>query len=212
MLPYHPARKLAGAGIDIHSYFSDVWLTHTFFQQTLLNLAEFMQQDEHPLPVEIQVLGRLAESCHAYAKALHYKEQEFRYVHIPLALMREHNMHTLARTCAPNLAVSSHISLRSNCQPGVTSTTVVSGIIESLISINNQVLRGFTPTLTVSIFLLISIRSFQLQQPEAAWGILAYAQKLYHIELKESWYEKLRKWDVALEAYDRKQGEVRERR
>jgi FKBP12-rapamycin complex-associated protein len=44
---------------------------------TLLNLAEFMEHDEKPLPMEIRTLGALAEKCHAFAKALHYKEREF---------------------------------------------------------------------------------------------------------------------------------------
>jgi len=77
---------------------------------------------------KIRTLGALAEKCHAYAKALHYKETEF---------------HSSPSTC-----------------------------IEALISINNQ-----------------------LQQPEAAIGILLYAQQNHSIELKESWYEKLRRWD-----------------
>eukprot|EP01119_Soliformovum_irregulare_P019909 TRINITY_DN6394_c0_g1_i1.p1 TRINITY_DN6394_c0_g1~~TRINITY_DN6394_c0_g1_i1.p1 ORF type:complete len:1896 (-),score=591.61 TRINITY_DN6394_c0_g1_i1:8-5695(-) len=46
--------------------------------QVLLNLAEFMEQDEKPLPIDPRTLGELAEKCHAYAKALHYKEIEFR--------------------------------------------------------------------------------------------------------------------------------------
>eukprot|EP00898_Chlorokybus_atmophyticus_P008681 jgi/Chlat1/8814/Chrsp90S08148 len=104
---------------------------------TLLNLAEFMEHDEKPLPVDIRTLGLLAEKCHAFAKALHYKEMQF---------------HTSPGQC-----------------------------IEALISINNQ-----------------------LQQPEAAVGILVYAQKHLNAELKESWYEKLQRWDDALEAYERK--------
>eukprot|EP00976_Prorocentrum_cordatum_P107645 1194677-Prorocentrum_minimum.AAC.6 len=50
---------------------------------------------------------------------------------------------------------------------------------------------------------LISINN-QLQQPEAAVGILTYAQQHLSLELKESWYEKLQRWDEALEAYQRK--------
>ena len=134
--------------------------------QILLNLAEFMEHDNKPLPVDvshslqqyqkktgknrrritaplppciffpssfthapkIRTLGALAEKCHAYAKALRYKETEFR---------------SSPATC-----------------------------IEALISINNQ-----------------------LQQPEAAIGILLYAQQNHSIELKESWYEKLRRWE-----------------
>ncbi|KAF5697031.1 FKBP12-rapamycin complex-associated protein, partial [Fusarium mundagurra] len=43
----------------------------------LLNLAEFMEHDDKALPIDIRVLGREAACCHAYAKALHYKELEF---------------------------------------------------------------------------------------------------------------------------------------
>ena len=43
----------------------------------LLNLAEFMEHDDKALPIDIRVLGREAGRCHAWAKALHYKELEF---------------------------------------------------------------------------------------------------------------------------------------
>ncbi|KAG9294210.1 hypothetical protein G9A89_021569 [Geosiphon pyriformis] len=43
----------------------------------ILNLAEFMEHYDKPLPIEIKTLGSYAENCHAYAKALHYKELEF---------------------------------------------------------------------------------------------------------------------------------------
>ncbi len=39
----------------------------------LLNLAEFMEHDEKTLPLDSRTLGALAEKCHAFAKALHYK-------------------------------------------------------------------------------------------------------------------------------------------
>jgi hypothetical protein len=41
--------------------------------QMLLNLAEFMEHDSRPLPLEGRMLARLAMRCKAYAKALHYK-------------------------------------------------------------------------------------------------------------------------------------------
>jgi FKBP12-rapamycin complex-associated protein len=109
--------------------------------QTLLNLAEFMEHDDKALPIDIRTLGLYATKCHAYAKALHYKELEF--ISDPL-----------------------------------TNT------IESLISINNQ-----------------------LQQPDSAIGILTYAQKTHDVELKETWYEKLQRWEDGLAAYERKQQE-----
>ena len=39
----------------------------------LLNLAEFMEHDDKQLPLDTRTLGALAEKCHAFAKALHYK-------------------------------------------------------------------------------------------------------------------------------------------
>ncbi|KAK2463572.1 hypothetical protein APHAL10511_004323 [Amanita phalloides] len=43
----------------------------------LLNLAEFMEHEEKPLPIEHRTLGEYANKYMAYAKALHYKELEF---------------------------------------------------------------------------------------------------------------------------------------
>ncbi|KAK7093536.1 serine/threonine-protein kinase mTOR-like isoform X2 [Littorina saxatilis] len=46
--------------------------------QTLLKLAEFMEHcDKGPLPLDSSVLGERALRCRAYAKALHYKEEQF---------------------------------------------------------------------------------------------------------------------------------------
>lgn len=46
--------------------------------QTILNLAEFMEHcDKGPLPLDPILLGETAIRCKAYAKALHYKEDEF---------------------------------------------------------------------------------------------------------------------------------------
>lgn len=47
--------------------------------QTILNLAEFMEHcDRGTLPIQTLLLGERAMHCRAYAKALHYKEEEFR--------------------------------------------------------------------------------------------------------------------------------------
>lgn len=43
----------------------------------LLNLAEFMEHEEKPLPIEHRTLGEYAMKYMAYAKALHYKELEY---------------------------------------------------------------------------------------------------------------------------------------
>ena len=45
--------------------------------QILLNLAEYMEHADKPLPFDIRTLSAYAGRCHAYAKALHYKETEY---------------------------------------------------------------------------------------------------------------------------------------
>ncbi|ORZ10331.1 phosphatidylinositol kinase Tor2 [Lobosporangium transversale] len=107
--------------------------------QILLNLAEFMEHDDKPLPIDIRTLGEYAAKSHAFAKALHYKELEF-------------------------------------------LTEPSTNAIEELIGINNN-----------------------LQQPDAAAGILTHAQLHHDFELKEAWYERLQRWEDALAAYERKQ-------
>ena len=63
--------------------------------QTILNLAEFMEHcDKGPLPLDPVLLGEQAVKCRAYAKALHYKEDEFhREASVPVveALMSINN-------------------------------------------------------------------------------------------------------------------------
>lgn len=103
--------------------------------QTLLTLAEFMERDDKPFPLSPRVLAGYAQKCHAYAKALHYKELDF--------------------------------------MADPSSST-----IESLIAINNQ-----------------------LQQSDAAVGILKHAQQHHALQLKETWFEKLQRWEEALAAY-----------
>ncbi|KAF2425315.1 FAT-domain-containing protein [Tothia fuscella] len=107
--------------------------------QILLNLAEFMEHDDKALPIDVRVLGMYAAKCHAYAKALHYKELEFNAEQNPSA-------------------------------------------VEALISINNQ-----------------------LQQYDAAFGILRKAQNYHDVELKETWYEKLFRWEEALQSYQKRE-------
>ncbi|KAF2244260.1 ARM repeat-containing protein [Trematosphaeria pertusa] len=109
--------------------------------QILLNLAEFMEHDDKALPIDVRILGMYAGKCHAFAKALHYKELEF------------------------------------NAEQNASA-------VEALISINNQ-----------------------LQQTDAAFGILRKAQGYQDVELKETWFEKLQKWEEALQSYQRRERE-----
>jgi FKBP12-rapamycin complex-associated protein len=45
--------------------------------QVLLNLAEYMERNDKALPISNKDLGRSAEKCQAFAKALHYQEAEY---------------------------------------------------------------------------------------------------------------------------------------
>lgn len=51
---------------------------------------------------------------------------------------------------------------------------------------------------------LISINT-KLQQTDAAWGTLIFAQETLGLNQNETWYEKLGRWDQALEAYEKKE-------
>ncbi|KAI9320096.1 armadillo-type protein [Dichotomocladium elegans] len=109
--------------------------------QILLHLAEFMEHDNNNKipPIDIRTLANYAQKCHAYAKALHYKEMEFQM---------EQSFEA----------------------------------VETLMSINNC-----------------------LQQPDAAMGILTFAQDSLKLERKVSWLEKLHRYQDALEAYEEQQ-------
>lgn len=107
--------------------------------QSLLSLVEFMERNGKPLPVTTKKLGDYAQSNNSYAKALYYKELEF----------------------------------KDDFNPS---------IIESLMDINNK-----------------------LHQTDAAIGLLKYAQTKHSLQLKETWYEKLQRWEDALESYNERE-------
>lgn len=105
--------------------------------QTILNLAEFMEHCDIKckLPISTPILGTRAMDCRAYAKALHYKEDEFKEKQEPQ-------------------------------------------VFESLIMINTK-----------------------LQQKEAAEGLLTSCQVANELKVQGQWYEKLHKYDIAVEHY-----------
>ncbi|KAJ2596931.1 phosphatidylinositol kinase- protein kinase tor1, partial [Coemansia sp. RSA 1722] len=45
--------------------------------QTILSLAGFMERDGKVIPINLKLLGQYADRCHALAKELHYKEEEW---------------------------------------------------------------------------------------------------------------------------------------
>ncbi|KAJ7066549.1 phosphatidylinositol 3-kinase [Mycena amicta] len=112
--------------------------TPTEIIHSLLDLAEFMEHQERALPIDHVTLGDHAVRHGAYAKALHYKEQQY------------------------------------FTDPSPTT-------LEALISINTR-----------------------LQLHDAAGGLVKTAHDQYDIEENEEWYEKLGRWQDALDAYKKK--------
>ena len=104
--------------------------------QTLLDLCEFMELDDLSLPIPKKMLGSYAQKSHAYAKALRYKEEQFKKDPNPLD-------------------------------------------VEGLVSLYSEV-----------------------GHLGAANGLLEkYKNKL---KLNENWYEKLGRWQEALDIYEQK--------
>ncbi|EKM51709.1 uncharacterized protein PHACADRAFT_262011 [Phanerochaete carnosa HHB-10118-sp] len=64
-------------------------------------------------------------------------------------------------------------------------------------------LEFFTETSPSIIESLISINS-KLQQYDAAWGTLLIAREQYDVSKHEEWYERLGRWQEALQTYERK--------
>lgn len=168
---YYPlARELFNAGFTscwnelTNPYHEDVVksLTMAFSRldlppevlQTLLNLVEFIQHDEKPLPIDSRGLGGFCVRCQAYAKALHFKEMEFQ---------------EMMAAAEGDSDVRKHSS-----EPEPQD-------VNDLISLYNR-----------------------LQHHESAVGVLTYAQRKYDMEMRESWYENLHRWEEAYEIYEKR--------
>lgn len=61
----------------------------------------------------------------------------------------------------------------------------------------------FSEASPATIEAIISINT-RLQQQDAAWGTLVMAHERYDVTKQEEWYERLGRWQEALEAYDNK--------
>ena len=64
-------------------------------------------------------------------------------------------------------------------------------------------LEFFTETSPTIIEALISINS-KLQQHDAAWGTLLVAREQYDVSKHEEWYERLGRWQEALQTYEKR--------
>lgn len=206
--------------------------------QTLLALAEYIEHDETELPIDSHLLGRLAERSHAYAKALRYKELEFRRQVQHLRNSRSADASGPSASVVPAASggsssastLGSHTTSSSDVAFTDKSAAAAADVIEALISINNQLdqpeaamgVLSFAQNAAAAAMdgsaldlALSSIGGHRVQNhcmapefaPEpvgAARGTGAAPAAVRELEVKERWYEKLGRWDEALDAYEQR--------
>lgn len=135
--------------------------------QTILDLAEAMERNDIPLPIDIRMLGELARRSHVFAKALRYTELQYVDKHFPVARFNFGSYLFSPKLFLPstleNCRYEAHLLTTAHT---IENKQAIGSCIEALISINNE-----------------------LEYPDAAVGILLYAQQNRHVEdLQESWF------------------------
>lgn len=73
-------------------------------------------------------------------------------------------------------------------------------------ALHHKEIDAFQETSAADVEALISINT-RLQQHDAAWGALLMAQSDYDVSEHEAWYERLGRWQEALDAYNKRQNE-----
>lgn len=130
-------------------------------KQSLLDLIEFMDKQNTPLWMDIPVLGIVAEQSHSFANALYYKEKQFQMCCQSGIPVMQKSGDIISRNVSPRLK-----SQHSNSEMKRLSFN------ESLHQSYEQAFcRSYSET--AESLLRVNI---QLQQTEAAEGILQYTQ------------------------------------
>lgn len=178
---------------DIIKYL-ELALKNSFVPETIkiiLNLAEFIERCDvgYFLPLDYRLLSEKAFQVKAYAKALHYVEEQFHFV----------------MASPTNFG---NINALFNGVGGVSGA----GGMASLTSKNMNNMMGTyssqqnQQTLIYLLEQLVSL-NHELQRTEAATGVLDFASKYLQnlntqSNVKERWYEKLHQWQKALGIYE----------
>ena len=181
--------------------------------QSLLALAEFMEHDEKALPIDVRTLGALAEKVRSFAKALHYKELEF---------------HTSPMGCIEALiSINNHldqpeaaVGILLYAQQQARGQGIL-GFREAHVSAANSVFATGGPATDASTVPSVVSELAGANQnstashpagssfaPASSSSSSAAAPSPPVLEVQEGWYEKLGRWDDALDAYERKQAEA----
>ena len=126
-----------------------------------------------------RTLGALAEKCHAFAKALHYKELEY--------------------ASSADTAVEALISINNQLrQPEAAIGILTLAQTQLHMELKVQSLS------VIALFDSMTWFAGRPHMPRPLCQLQRVLGECNSIILQESWYEKLNRWDEALEAYERK--------
>jgi len=167
----------------------------TSILQSLLNLAEFMEHDEKALPIDVPVLGALAERVGAYAKALHHKETEFH--------------------SSPTGCIEALISINNQLDQPEAAVGILKFAQQQAHGYGQYGYRASHMTGAALGAFASDVTGGGGGGAAAGGGaaggaggdggsLLGFGVGL---DVQEGWYEKLGRWEDALEAYERKQVE-----
>ena len=157
----------------------------------ILTLAEFIERCDLGffLPLDYRLLGEKAFHVKAYAKALHYVEEQFNVI--------------MSLTSNSNnvMGIFSGVGGVSGAGGGPSS---IIGHPSPANSMNNSQQQQYLIYLLEQLVTL----NHELQRTEAAMGVLDFASKYLktldsQTKVKERWYEKLHQWQKALNIYEK---------
>ncbi len=158
----------------------------------ILNLAEFIERCDIGffLPLDYRLLADKAFQAKAYAKALHYVEEQF---HIVMALSA--NSNNISGICNGVGGVSG-----AGGGPQLSAVSAPT-------TITNMSKEQQQQYLIYLLEMLVTL-NHELQRTEAAMGVLDFASKYLktldsQTKVKERWYEKLHQWQKALNIYEK---------
>nr|AWV66626.1 serine/threonine-protein kinase mTOR [Brachionus rotundiformis] len=178
---------------DIIKYL-ELALKNSFVPETIkiiLNLAEFIERCDvgYFLPLDYRLLSEKAFQVKAYAKALHYVEEQFHFV--MSSPINTANLNGLYNGVGGVSGAGGMANLTSKNMQNLMAASSSQQNQQTLIYLLEQ---------------LVSL-NHELQRTEAATGVLDFASKYLQnlntqSNVKERWYEKLHQWQKALGIYE----------
>jgi phosphatidylinositol kinase/protein kinase (PI-3 family) len=171
--------------------------------QSLLNLCEFMERNHKPLPIPVKTLGGKSPKSWLFKPlqslivlAVNYNSNFLAIVKYLLNINNDDSLN-------PHHMLMHGAQLSANAKNTNNNLYIISAIAEKCAAwAQSAPLQGDRvpdgPSATCEA--LISI-NHQLDLPKLQRGSSTTHRNVYEIELKESWYEKLQRWETAYSIY-----------